>query len=92
MTMWRPLHFLFGKIERDCPDTGSLPILEVAIEAGGDIDAGHDDHPGVEDAGPATQAGRVPHAVLQGKDDPDALEREDGCNLVNNNKVKHRLS
>ena len=80
--MCAALHFLFGKIERDGPDTGSLPVLEVAVEAGGDVDAGHDDHPGVEDAGPAAQPGRVPHAVLQGKDDPDTLEREDGCKLV----------
>ena len=33
-----------------------LPVLEVAVEADGDVEAGHDGHGGVEDAVPSLRA------------------------------------
>ena len=55
-----------------------LPVLEVAVEADGDVEAGHDGHGGVEDAVPALHVHRGPHLVLQRQHDADALEGVDG--------------
>lgn len=51
----------------------------LTIEPHGNIDASDDDHPHIENACPTFKIPRSLHLLLQGKDQSDALEREDGC-------------
>ena len=46
--------FIDGEVEGDAAED-VLAVLEVAEEADGDVEAGHDDHGGVEHAVPAPQ-------------------------------------
>ena len=52
----------------------SRPELEVSVEGGGDVETDHDDHGGVEDAGPAQHGGGSPQPVLHRQHHVDPLE------------------
>ena len=55
-----------------------ISIFEVSEEPDGDVQAGDQDHPGVQDPGPSGHPLRSLHLVLERQDDADALEREHG--------------
>ena len=64
--------FIHRKIEGDAP-RHLVPVLEVTEEPDGDVEAGDEDHAGVEDAVPAPHLMRGPHLILQRQHDTDSL-------------------
>ena len=71
------LQFIHGQVEGDAAGHG-VPVLEVSEEADPDVEAGDEDHAGVEDAVPASHVTGGPHLVLKGEHHTDSL-------LVTNN-------
>ena len=53
-----------------------VPVLEVAEEAHTDVEAGDEDHAGVEDPVPASHLVRCPHLILQRQHNSDTLGGE----------------
>ena len=75
-TLSKCLHLLDWQVERDAP-LDAVPVLEVAEEPDGDVEARDDHHGGVQHAVPPAEVLGVLHLVLEGQDDPDALESVD---------------
>ena len=52
---------------------------QVAEESNGNVQAGDNDHAGVEDTCPASESAWLPHLILQRKNHTNTLKGINGC-------------